>query len=208
MRALERIKAYLLVVVLTPWMTSSLLAQEGGDLTFEAQGGVAIPAGALADIADVGATVGGSVGYQFHPNFGWRAGVEGIWLNDTRDAADVMPSPAMDIVHFMTGPEVVFPRPSYQDLPMTFRMFVAGGGATVNAVGSGVSFDHTYFVFSFGGAAGYQLSEVVNIFVDGRGYLFLFDEQDTLVFADRSPFVQPFAEGWVAPLTLGIRFRI
>ncbi len=209
-RMIARVKACALLAVLALWVTSPLAGQERGAWSVEAQMGPAIPAGALADATDVGLTAGGSVGYQFHPNFGWRAGVEGIWLNDTRDAQGVVPSPNMSVLHVMTGPEVVFPRPSYQYLPMTFRLFAAAGIASIDATdtfsdGSSVAFDHTYFAVSFGGAAGYQVTPTVNIFVDGRGYLLLFDEQDTAAFADRSPSVDPFSEGWVVPLTVGVR---
>lgn len=192
------------------FLAASVEAQERGDITFEAQAGVAFPAGDLADVADVGGTAGATIGYQFHRLFGWRAGVEGIFLNDTRDVNGVVPAPAMDMIHFTTGPEVVFSPPSHQDAPMTFRFFAAGGGASVDASegfsdGSSVSFNNTYFVLNFGGAAGYQITPTVHVFVDSRAYLFFFDEQDTGTFADRSQFVEPFSRGWVVPVTAGIR---
>ncbi len=192
------------------FLAASVEAQQRGDITFEAQAGVAFPAGDLADVADVGGTAGATIGYQFHRLFGWRAGVEGIFLNDTRDVNGVVPAPAMDMIHFTTGPEVVFSPPSHQDAPMTFRFFAAGGGASVDASegfsdGSSVSFDNTYFVLNFGGAAGYQITPTVHVFVDSRAYLFFFDEQDTGTFADRSQFVEPFSRGWVVPVTAGIR---
>ncbi len=197
------------------WGAAPLVAQEEnppeGSLTIEAQTGFAFPAGDLRDVADMGVMAGGTIGYLFHENFGWRAGVEGIFLNDTRDIHGVVPSPAMNMVHLTTGPELVFPRPAFQMLPLTFRLFVAGGAAMVDATesfgdGTSVTFDQSYFVFNFGGAVGYQVTPEVNVFVDGRGYLFFFDEQDTAAFAERSQFVEPFSRGWVLPLTVGVRF--
>lgn len=204
------LKASMVVALLGGLPGTSLEAQQRGDITFEAQAGVAFPAGDLADVADVGGTAGATIGYQFHRLFGWRAGVEGIFLNDTRDVNGVVPAPAMDMIHFTTGPEVVFSPPSHQDAPMTFRFFAAGGGASVEAEdsfsdGSSVRFDNTYFVLNFGGAAGYQITPTVHVFVDSRAYLFFFDEQDTGAFAGRSPFVEPFSRGWVVPVTAGIR---
>lgn len=213
MNFLERVRAFAIVGAVVTFAPASLHAQERGDITFEGQAGVAFPAGDLADVADMGGMAGGTIGYQFHRYFGWRAGLEAIFLNDTRDVNGVVPAPAMDMVHFMTGPEVVFPPPSHQDLPMTFRVFVAGGGASVEAQesfsdGTSVDFDNTYLVLNFGGAAGYQVTPTVNVFVDSRAYLFFFDEQDTSVFADRSQFVQSFSRGWVVPLTVGVRLLL
>lgn len=213
MRFFEAVKTFAILVALVTFLTASLQAQGRGTISFEAQAGVAFPAGDLAAVADVGGTAGGTIGYQFHRLFGWRAGLEGIFLNDTRDVHGVVPAPAMDMIHFTTGPEVVFSAPSHQDEPMTFRIFAAGGGASVQAKesfsdGSSVSLDNTYFVLNFGGAAGYQITRTVNVFVDSRAYLFFFDEQETSVLADRSQFVDPFSRGWVVPLTVGVRLLL
>lgn len=211
MRFFDLVKAVGAAIALGALSVGTVQAQQQrGDITFEAQAGVAFPAGDLADVADVGGTAGGTVGYQFHPMFGWRAGVEGIFLNDTRDVNGVVPAPAMTMIHFTTGPEVVFSPPSHQDVPMTFRFFAAGGGASVDATesfsdGSSVDFDNTYFVLNFGGAAGYRVTPTVSVFVDSRAYLFFFDEQDTDAFADRSQFVEPFSRGLVIPVTVGVR---
>lgn len=189
---------------------ASLEAQEEGTVAFEARAGLAFPAGDLADVADVGGTFGAAASYRFHRYFGWRAGIEAIFLNDTRDQFGVVPSPAMDMIHFTTGPEVVFPPPSMQDMPMTFRLFAGLGGATIDAQetfsdASSVDFDHSYLALSFGGAAGYQVTPTVEVFADGRALLLFFDEADTGVFSDRSQFVDAFSRGWVVPVTAGIR---
>lgn len=174
-------------------------------------GGLAVPAGALSDIGDVGGTVGGGLSYYFLEHLGVRLDVTGEFLDDRLDTSGAVPSPPMNLVHVHTGVEVDFPAPEWQRHPMTFRVNAGGGITSVSADGvfddgSEVDFSETYPSLTAGGRVGYQATPTVSVFVAGQAFLTFFDEEDTQVFADRSLDVDTFSTTWSIPVTLGVAF--
>lgn len=182
-------------------------------LVLEPSAGVAIPLGALEDIADPGFAVGGAVTCFFHPNIGLRGQVQGEFLNDRVDPFGVVPSPPLTLLHVTGGFEVNFAPPAYQVQPLTFRIQLGGGATHVSGDatygdGSSVDFSRTYPTVTGGVQLGYRLAPRVEAFAGAAAHLVLFDEEDTEVFAARSQQVDTFSEGWSLPVSAGLRLGL
>lgn len=176
-----------------------------GKVSVDLRGGVAIPAGNMATITDVGGLAGASAMWNFHPNWAIRADFDYIKLDEGEDSFGVLLSPPQDLMFFGGSFEVNFNGPRYQDMPFTF-MLNAGAGImqmkvddTFDASHPANGFDQSYLTFQGGAKIGYQITQWINVFVNGTAYFMLIDSADTGVFGFN------FDNGWVIPVTAGVR---
>jgi hypothetical protein len=176
-----------------------------GKVSVDLRGGVAIPAGNMATITDVGGSFGASAMWNFHPNWAIRADFDYLGLNKGEDSFGVLISPPQDLMFFGGSFEVNFNEPRYQDMPFTFMLNVGAGmmkmtvDDTYDAGHPANGFDQTYPAFQGGAKIGYQVAPWINIFVNGTAYFILMDAADTPVFG------YSFNNGWVIPVTAGVR---
>ena len=187
--------------------TAGLTQPATGKLSVDLRGGVAIPAGDLADITNIGGTAGASLLWNFHPNWALRADFDYMKLDDGTDDFGILLSPPLDHMFFGGSIEVNFDGPRLQSYPITFMLNV-GAGAMNMKVDDTFSpghpaneFDHTYFAFQGGMKIGYQVRPWINLFVNGTTYLTLVKSGDTSVF----PLSDTFDHTWLFPVTAGVR---
>ena len=177
-----------------------------GKVSVDLRGGVAIPAGNMATITEVGGVAGASAMWNFTPNWAIRADFDYMALNKGEDSFGVLLSPPMDLMFFGGSFEVNFNSPKYQTMPFTFMLNVGAGAMkmtvddTYDATHSANVFDHTYPAFQGGMKIGYQVKPWINIFVNGTAYFILMDSADT-----PPAFGFDFNNGWVIPVTAGVR---
>ncbi len=193
-------------------------AQVDGTLSVEAHGGVGIPLGTFADVNDLGPTFGGTLAWHFHPNWAIRGGVDYISLGEEATSDGVLTGPPVDLLYFGGGVEVNFGAPKYQDVPFTFMMNVGAGMMQYSAEEAfyggqrhpASDLDQSYLAFNGGARVGYQVSPLINLFVQAQAYLILIDEADSQPYVD---WVQDqglsgldtFETLWVLPVSGGIR---
>ncbi len=96
---------------------------------------------------------------------------------------------------------------------MTFVAYLGAGATSAKAKesfsdGSSVDFSSTVFTASGAGEVGWQFNDSINLFVGFQAYAMWFDEEETAVFADRSPEIEPFDLAWEFPVTLGLRLSV
>lgn len=182
-------------------------AQEKSTLMVDPRIGLGFGAGDVGEVVDPGVAFGGRVAYRFHHHMAAWGDVDYQLLENARDEFGTSLAPELDALHFTGGIEAVFEKDPYAAPPFTFRFYVGGGGVNLSGEDATTTFDETYPVFVAGGAIGYRLSRLVEPFVDGRGYFVFMDGNDTRVFSDRSPSVEPFDRGWTTPLTAGVRLH-
>lgn len=195
-------------------------AQDVGETwTFDARGGVSVPAGDFDDLPfeDVNPTAGAGATYWFSPRFGVQ--VSGDWERYLGDDAEVASgvttegapgAPDMDIFHYGGGVVAdLASGVSRWDLEVN----VAGGGTSYVsddfAVDGGPSddFSQTYPSASGGIKLGYDLSRSVNVFLGGQAYVAFPDEDDTQRLARLSPRARPFDTAWTFPFQAGVKIE-
>jgi len=192
-------------------LPGAALGQATGKVSVEGRGGVGLPVASMADITDLGGAFGGSLLWNFHPNWALRGDVDYIMLDDGEDSFGVTASPPMNLLFFGGSVEVNFNSPKYQDLPFTFTAHVGAGAMqmkvdeTFDPGHPAAAFDQTYPAFQGGARIGYQIKDWINVFVNGTVYFIIMDSNDTLVFDAVSPEVDNFDTGWVVPVTAGVR---
>ncbi len=185
--------------------------QATGKLSFDARAGVAIPAGEMEKITDIGGIAGASLAWNFSPNWAIRADFDYIKLDDGTDEFGVVLSPPMDLMFFGGAIEVNFDAPKFQDLPFTTMVSVGAGMMSMKVDDTfdpghpANAFDHSYLTLQGNLKLGYQLRPWINIFINGTAYFMIMDSNDSLVFVDPDAGVEPFDTGWVIPLTAGVR---
>lgn len=178
----------------------------------DARGGVAVPASAVADLEDVGASVGIGFSYALSPRIAVRLDGDVDILSGTDSEVSGSSAPDMNIYHYGAGLGVAIFDPARSRWAVDLNV---GAGAstfdvdTFPADGSTVDFSETYFTTSGGLAIGYDVSQGVNVFIRGQAYLAFTDEEDTAVFADVSSEIDPagFDTAWTIPITGGVAFR-
>jgi hypothetical protein len=176
-----------------------------GKVSVDLRLGVAIPAGNMATITDLGGTAGASLLWNFTPNWALRADFDYIQLDNGNDSFGVVLSPPQDLMFLGGGFEVNFNGPRLQSHPITFMLNVGAGVMNMKVDDTfqpghpANGFDNSYLAFEGGAKIGYQLRPWINIFVNGTAYLILPDSADTGVFGFN------FDTGWVIPVTAGVR---
>jgi len=185
-------------------------------VSVQAQGGLGIPLGTLDDLNDLGGAFGGTLVWHFHPNWGLRGDVDFIKLNEGETEGGLLIGPPVDMMFLGGGIEVNFSPPKYQDLPFTFGANLGVGSMsydvdeTFRASHPAGAIDASYLAFNGGGRVGYQLTPMLNLFVQAQVYVVLFDEADsqpyvTWVNGQGLTGLETFDTLWVLPVTGGVR---
>lgn len=174
--------------------------------------GVAFPVGDLADTHEFGFSAGLGVSYYFHRHVAVRGDVEVSVLDDESPQFGVVLAPPLTLVNFNAGIELDFPRPDYQEFPLTFRWYVGGGGTSMSAsrdfpTGEDIDFSATYPSVTSAVKIGYQVAPDVETFVGGQAYLIFTDEAETLELVQRAPQAGPFGAAWSMPVTAGVQIK-
>lgn len=200
----------LAVAALLAWSAGDAAAQERW--TFDGRGGVGIPTGDLEELTDVGASLGLGIAYWLSPRVAFR--VDGDVDNLSGSAAT---DPDFRLWHFNGGFEFRLTEPTRS--PWNISVNVGGGGTTIDtddftlvgpegAVTGG--FTQTYPALNGGLKIGYGISRNVDIFVNGGFNVTFTDDDDTIVFSQINPAVDPdgFSTAVVIPITAGFRIKI
>ena len=201
----------LLATALLLGSTSPADAQQvdGRRFTIEPRGGVAIPAGDLSDVADVGPSVGIGLTYQLTNRLAVRVDGDADILSG-RDASGSGPDgPDVTIYHYGAGLQYALLDPAANRWAIDVNL---GAGASTfdvddfSADGGTVDFSEAYFTANGGVQVGYDVTPSVNVFGRGQAFLMFTDEDDTAVFRAFSPDVDPtgFDTAWSIPLSVGV----
>lgn len=190
-----------------------LVAQEGdmasherGRTIVEARAGAAFPVGELADIADLGPSFGGGVAYFVHPNIALAGDVQVSLLGASgEDPFGVVRTTGVDLAHFGAGILLDFPRPAFQEVPLTFRVRLLNGFTAMSASDVGLDFSETYYTLNGGARVGYRISPRVELFVGSDVYVVLTDSADTVAFFRGPNPVEPMDVALSIPITLGVK---
>ncbi len=171
------------------------------------RGGIGIPTGDLADIADVGPTFGIKLAYRVHPRVRLRVDgdveiYDGAGLNNGTEAPD------LTLWHYNGGAEFEVLQPGRSP----WNVVVNGGaGATTfdsDRFSSGGDFNETYFTLNGGVEVGYHVRSNVRVFAAGQLFVMFADDQDTAVFAALSPEVNNFDTVVSIPITAGVSIAL
>jgi hypothetical protein len=185
-------------------------ASAQGRFSFDAQGGIAVPAGDLADFTEVGPAFGGGIAYWFSPRLAVRADVDASLLKG-KDAEGTGPEgPDATLLHYNAGLQFNLTNP--ETTPWSFGVNVGAGASTLDVDDVPmvlIDFSETYFALNGGLGIGDDVSDNFAICLDGQWYLSFTDEEDTAVFNDINSDVDPDGFGTASdiPLTLGIRIK-
>ncbi len=197
-------------------------AQEAVTLDFA--GGVAVPAGDLADFQDLGPAFDIGLNVRVHPRFSLRASggaslMQGAEIENAFDAS--IPEDGFvdfNTVHFNGGGVVH----AVNQGPLSVD-FNAGAGISIltsqrgEFSGAGdegqfvevVDISETYLNVTAGLDIGYMVSEQVELFVGGDGHVFFMDEDGEAEGAlnNIAPGLSAPSKGWSVPVAAGVRFH-
>lgn len=184
-------------------------ARTQGRFSFDAHGGIAVPAGELSEFTGVGQAFGVGIACWFSPRVAVRSDFDTSVLNGKDSDATGTAAPDAGLLHINVALELNLTNPEAS--PWSFAI---NGGAGASALevddvpGMLADFDETYFALKGGLRIGYELSRNVAIHLIGQWYLTFTDEQDTALFSQFSG-VDPrgFSTASDIPLSLGIRIR-
>lgn len=213
-----------LSIALSLALAGSASAQDP-PIDFDATGGLGVPVGDLADVADAGPAFGVGFSFGLTERFYIRAQggaelYEGVDLggpsgNEGINDLDV------DLIHFQAG-GLYYLLPRERDESSFFVALNGTLGATnlhvprvATSVGTdAVEFEISELYFSAGGglSLGYAVHDRVDVFLDGRSHVVLADEDDTAELVqvvddagDES--VDSLGTTWSVPITAGVRFH-
>ncbi len=191
--------------------TQPATAQDGdyGQISVDPRAGVGFPVGDLAMTHQAGFSGGLGVAYKFHPNIGIRGDFDLAVLDDESPQFGVVLAPTLTMVHFNGGVEFDFPRPDWQNFPLSFRWNIGAGGTSMSASRDfpdevDVDFSGTYPSVNSGVKVGYAITPDVDLFVGGQMYLTFADEVEMAELLKRTG-IEPFGTVWSAPVTLGVK---
>lgn len=211
MKTTTAASAVALVVALA--MPLAATAQETGPWTLNARGGVAIPAGDLADLQDIGGTVAAGISYDIHPRIalGVDGAVDFLSGKDASDEGVLLPVPDMTVWNYRATIDFLLTDPTS---PWDLTVDLGIGGSTLDSdavsVGpaAGEDFNETYLATSGGVTLGVDVGSNARLFVSGRSRLVYADEDDTIGFASFSSEVdqEGFGSVWTFPVQAGISF--
>lgn len=179
----------LALVLLTP-----ALGQAQHNLSFDSRGGVALPAGDLADVSEPGAALGAMIGYQVHQRITlFGAGDVGL-LRGKKLAGATDREPGLNLWQYSGGAEFNLLNPE-----RTRWAVLASLGAGAATFDSEVQGEESLTRFSTNGGlrVGYRLGPRADAFVGGQTYL---------IFTDESR--QGSDTNWVVPLSAGLKIRV
>lgn len=206
-----------LVMLLVAFVPGTLDAQEGGKVTLEAGGGIAVPTSDLADIAEAGPTVGAWIGYRLHPRVAVGVGGELDLLSGKDAEGDAEATPAIELWRALGGVEYRAFRPSSS---LSVRVQASGGITSFNTdvfpeivfdprSGDPVGdFSETYPTVSGGIEVGYTVNPTVDVLIGSAWTLMLTDEDETAIFQQMRPEVEGFDQASTVPVTLRVEVNL
>lgn len=187
-------------------------AQQAAEQRFSIQprGGVAVPAGDLADVADVGPGVGIGFVYRLTDRLSVRVDGDADIFSGVDSEGSGPEGPDVSVYHYGAGLELAVLDPVNR---WTVDVNLGAGASTFDvdefaAGGSVVDLTETYFTANGGLQVGYDVTPAVNVFARGQAYLMFTDEDDTALFSAISSEVDPagFDTAWSIPLSVGVAF--
>jgi len=155
--------------------------EEDPGWTIDGRGGIAVPAGDLADLAveGVGPTFGLGVGYYVHPRVALRIDGDVDFLSGDEGTGGAT-GPDITLFHYNAGAEVELTRPGAGPWDVT-----ANGGLKV----------------------GHDVNRNVNVFVGGQWYLQFTEEADTQPVAELAGLTESFDSASTIPLYAGLKLK-
>lgn len=201
----------LLATTLLLASTSPADAQQvdGQRFSIEPRVGIAIPAGDLSDVADVGPGVGIGFAYRLSNRLAVRIDGDVDILSGLDSSGTGPEGPDATIYHYGAGLQYALLDPATNRWAIDVNL---GAGASTfdvddfSAGGDPVDFSETYFTANGGVQVGYDVTPTVNVFGRGQAFLMFTDEDDTAVFSAFSPDIDPagFDTAWSIPLSVGV----
>lgn len=190
--------------------TPATAQDEDAQYSVDPRAGVAFPVGDLADSHEAGFSGGLGVAVKVHPNVAVRGDFDVAVLDDASPQFGTVLAPTLTMTHFYGGLEFDFSPPDYQDVPLSFRWSIGGGGVSMSAsrdfpTGEDVDFSQTYPSVNTGAKVGYRFSRSVELFLGGQLFLTFADDQEIAELVKRVPQREPFKTVWSAPVTLGLK---
>lgn len=180
-------------------------------LSLEARGGLAVPAGDLADVVGVGGAFGGGFALRVHPRVALRADFDALFMEGEQRPGVVLPG--VNLFHTVAGVEVALvPAAAAADGRFTVTGNLGAGttGLEIEAfvVPGGQTFvlRERYFTANVGVRLGYALGRGVSVVMGGQGYLTFADDDDTAILEPLS--VEPFGRIVSFPVTAGLRIGL
>jgi len=182
-------------------------------VSVEGHGGIAIPAGDLADLYDVGPSFGVNLEFNLTPRIAIRVGGDADILSGVDADANGAEPPDLNIYHYNAG--IVFRLIRPGSSPWSFDVNASGGGSTFDSdpftpVGSGgpQDFSETYFTFNGGLRIGYDVSPRAAVFIGSQVYVIFADEIDSAPLASLRTDATAFDTAVTIPVNAGILIRI
>jgi len=192
---------------------SPIAAHAQSRISVDARGGVAVPASDLADLEDVGASLGIGFAYALSSRVSLRIDGDADILSGSDSGVSGSSAPDLNIFHYGGGVAVSLLEPGSSRWNLAVNV---GAGAatfdsdTFSANGVSQDFSETYFSTNGGLRIGYDLSSRVNLYASGQAYLMFTDDADTAIFGQVSSEVDPsgFDTAWTIPLTAGLAIQL
>jgi len=188
-------------------------ALESESIDVDVRGGVAIPAGDFADVADTGADVGLGFAYWLNDHLAVRTdGDVGFFTG--ADMAEGGHFADSKLWHYNGGLEVALLGRDQEDTPWTVTADAGVGATTLdteNFTVEGARFTElaeTWVSVNGGVDVGYELNEKADLVVGGDAYLAFADEEDTREFTGASRAADPLDTVWHLPVTAELQIRL
>ncbi len=181
--------------------------------SIEGRSGIAVPASDLADLQDVGPSVGVGLVYRLSPRVALRFHGDVDILSGVDADGSGPEAPDANIYHYTAGLDVRLldseSSPGHLDANIGF------GYSTLDfddfaVTGTPIDFTETYFTTTGGLKLAYAVSRNVEVFGGGQAFLMFTDEDDTVVFSALRSDIDPngFNNAWTFPITVGLRIRL
>lgn len=162
--------------------------------SFDSRGGIALPAGDLADVVDPGASFGAMIGVQLHERVSlYGAGDLGL-LRGKRADGDGERAPGLNLWQYSGGAEVNLLDPGRSRWGVLAS--VGAGAATFDSKDETVE-SLTRFSTNGGLRIAYRLGRSADAFVGGQSVLIFTDEE-----------VQGTDRNWLFPVSAGLKIRV
>lgn len=194
---------------------SALSAQEAESFSAEARGGVAVPVSDMADVADLGPTVGLGLSYRVHPRVDATIVGELDVLSGLEASGDAGATPDVELWRAMAGASV---RVLRAGSPVDVTAQVLGGLTSYNTEvfpeivfgpdGAVGDFAETYPTVAGGLKAAYPVFSSMDVsgdlYVRGAWTMMFTDDEETAIFSEIRPGAGGFEQGTTIPVTLGL----
>lgn len=196
-------------------------AQGRSGLSADVRGGFALPAGDLADLTDIGPSMGTSIRYRVHPRVDVRLDGELDLLSGLEGEGGEAATPDVELWRALAGADVHVPGTgraldlaahlqagltSYNTGIFPEIVFEPGTGEPVG------DFAETYLTLAGGIELGYSVLRSAPISVDlvarGSWTTMLSDEEETAIFGQLRSAAGGFGRASTVPVTLGLRLAL